>query len=51
MYRFDVFSCMQSCLKELTLLRELSDEIVKGRDPNMSVLLGVRDTSLLLQVS
>ena len=38
---------MQSCLNELSLLRDLSDEIVKGRDPNLSVLLGVRDMSLL----
>ncbi len=29
------------------MLRDLSEEIVKGRDPNISVLLGVRDMSLL----
>jgi hypothetical protein len=42
---------MEACLKELTLLRDLSEEIVKGRDPNLSVLLGARDASLLLHVS
>jgi hypothetical protein len=29
------------------MLRDLSEEMVRGRDPNLSVLLGVRDTSLL----
>ncbi len=34
-------------MQELNVLRDLSEEIVKGRDPNISVLLGVRDMSLL----
>ena len=34
-------------MQELNVLRDLSEEIVKGRDPNISVLLGVRDISLL----
>ncbi len=42
-----VCSCLESCVQELNVLRDLSEEIVKGRDPNISVLLGVRDMSLL----
>ena len=36
---------MARCITELTLLCELCSQVMSGGDPNMSVLLGVREVT------